>query len=309
MGREVLKATVILLTGFALSVSPLAADDQDTEETVLEQQRALHVEKSPAAAQTAVLSPEANSFFGAGDLLFVGIDNTAVSTYSIDPADNTTTPLFTGNSVWGAAMIPAASPGDAVVYISSGSTLYRWPANGAPELCCTLTYQAATTATVGVAWDPNAGELLFSKNISNEAIYSLPAVAANCPATCDLTLQRDYVDAAIDAGGITYDPNTDTLYAVSDTTPDNGIYIIEADASLTFVAPYPANQTDIDGLAYGNGKLYLVTDEPGDIYVFDIAGAVYGSPLANPWSSNELFSGAAFGSGLVPVALRQFVID
>lgn len=245
--------------------------------------------------------------WASSELLFIGVDDTTVSTYVVDPADNATQPAFTGNGVWGAALIPGASPGDGVVYFNDGSTLYRWPANGSPELCCTLTVGGATSSEVSMAYDPAAGELLFTKNITTEAVYSLPATAGACPGSCDLTQEIVY-STALDIGGLAYDPVGMHLYG----TDDSGANVVEinGDGSTTVVTAYPVGQTDIDGLAYGGGKLYLVTDEPGDIYVYNIGTASYETPLANPWASAELFSGATFGPGLIiPVELQSFAIE
>lgn len=297
--------TLFLVAVFVL-VLPGIAGAQDSAETLIEQQRARDAEAAGPQSRVGVVHPDAKNTRGADGLLFVGVDDPTVSTYSIDPVSNTTTPQFLGFDVWGAAMIPAALPGDAVVYFNDGSSLYRWPADGVPELCCTLTYQALTSSVVSVAYDPVGGRLLFTKNISVEAVYALPVVAANCPAACDMTQEIVYASTA-DIGGLAVDTTTGDLYGTDDGS--SSIVRINNDGSLTVVAPYPAGQTDIDGLAYGNGKLFLVIDEPGDIFVYDIASGLYETPLTNPWTTSEIFSGGAFGNGLVPVELQSFNVE
>lgn len=278
----------------------------DTTETILEQQRALEVEKYGNAERVGVMNAGARDINGADGLLFVGVDDSATSTYVIDPTDDTATAQFTGFDIWGAALIPGASPGDAVVYFVDGSELYRWPADGVPELCCVFTYQGTTTSVVSTAYDPTAGELLFSKNISVEAIYSLPVVAANCPASCELVQDIVY-DTGLDLGGLAYDDATSSLYATDDGS--NSVIKIKTDGSTDFIVDYPAGESDIDGLAFGDDRLYLVTDEPGDLYVYNVGTALFEDPLTNPWTSSEIFSGAAFGNGLVPVELQSFVVE
>jgi hypothetical protein len=278
----------------------------DTEETVLEQQRALDAEKAGNPVRNGVVDELARDVNGDGGLLFVGVDDTTVSTYVINPADNETTPQFTGFQVWGAALIPGASPGDAVVYFVDGSELYRWPSAGVPELCCNLTFAGATSAVVSAAYDPSEGELLFSRNISVEAIYSLPVVAANCPGSCEITQDIVYSSSA-DIGGLAYDDSTSTLYGTDDS--GGQVVSIKSDGSIDPVVAYPGGETDIDGLAFGDGRLFLVTDEPGDIYVYNIAGATFEAPLTNPWTSSEVFCGAAFGEGLIPVELQAFSVE
>jgi len=294
------------MAGFVFALPGIAVA-QDSAETLIEQQRARDVEAAGPQSRVGVMLPDAENARGADGLLFIGVDDSTVSTYSIDPIDNTTTPQFLGFEVWGAAMIPAALPGDAVVYFNDGSSLYRWPANGVPELCCTLTYLAATSSVVSVAYDPVGARLLFTKNISVEAVYALPVVAANCPAACDMTQEIVYATTA-DIGGLAVDTTNGDLYGTDDGANDS-IVRFNNDGTLTVIAPYPAGQTDIDGLAYGNGKLYLVIDEPGDIFVYDIVSGLYETPLTNPWATSEVFCGGAFGSGLIPVELQTFNVE
>jgi hypothetical protein len=286
---------------------PVVADAQDSAETLIEQQRALEAEAMGPQNRVGVMSPEADNLLGSAGLLFVGVDDATVSTYAIDPIDNTTTAQFIGFEVWGAALIPAGIPGDGVVYFNDGSSLYRWPANGVPELCCTLTYQTATSSVVSVTYDPSGARLLFTKNISVEAVYALPVVAANCPAACDMTQEIVY-DTGLDVGGLALDTSTGDLYGTDDGANDS-VVMINNDGTHTVIAAYPAGETDIDGLAYGNGKLYLVIDQPGDIYVYDIASGLYETPLTNPWTSSEIFCGGAFGGGLIPVELQSLTIE
>ncbi len=113
--------------------------------------------------------------------------------------------------------------------------------------------------------------------------------------------------ATADIGGLAVDTTTGDLYGTDDGS--GSIVRINNDGTLTVVAAYPAGQTDIDGLAYGNGKLFLVIDEPGDIFVYDIASGLYETPLTNPWTTSEIFSGGAFGSGLIPVELQSFDVE
>jgi len=301
--RRLLVSSVVVL---ACSMSVVAAAQEDSAETLLEQQLAREAELNSVPSGTIVMSPEAGNVDGSAGLLFVGVDDSGVSTYTIDPIDNTTTPQFTGTAVWGAGIIPAGTPGDAVVYIAGGTSLYRWPANGVPELCCSLTYQGSNSSMVSATYDPAGGRLLFTKNISVEAVYALPVVAANCPASCDVTQEIVY-SSALDIGGLALDTSTGFLYGTNDS--GTSIVRINNDGTTVNVAAYPAGETDIDGLAYGNGKLYLVTDQPGDIYVYDIASGLYETPLVNPWTTSETFSGAAFGTGMIPVELQSLSVE
>jgi len=300
----VLKKMAVAFVVVAVAV-PVFAQFQDSEETVREQQMAIAAEL--AGPQTTAGSVLAEGPRAPGDLIFIGVDDTTVSTYAVNPIDGTATPQFTGSGVWGAGLIPDPTPGNGVVYFNNGSTLYRWPANGVPELCCTLTYQAITSSVVSVTYDPSGARLLFTKNISVEAVYSLPVVAGSCPAACDMSQEIVYPSTA-DIGGLAIDPATGNLYGTDDGANDSVVQI-NNDGTLTVIAPYPAGQSDIDGLAYGEGNLYLITDEPGDIYVLDVGSATYQTPIPNPWTSSELFSGGAYGQGLIPVELQSLSVD
>lgn len=288
---------------------PLAA--QDSAETLREQEKARLAER---AAQTRrVPAPVASeTFLGASDNLFVGVDDTTVSTFLIDPDDNATAAAFMGFEVWGAAVIPDAIPGDAVVYFNDGADLYRWAFPSPPALCCTMMFNAAAVTMVSMTYDAVAGELLFTRNIATEAVYSLPVTAAACPATCDVAQDIVYSSGDNDFGGIAFDAGSGILYGTNDdgTPGPAGVYEINGDGTTSLVVAYPAGETDIDGLAFADGRLYLVTDEPGDIYVYNVGTASFEAPLTNPWASSELFCGAAAGEGLiVPVELQHFSIE
>ena len=45
------------------------------------------------------------------------------------------------------------------------------------------------------------------------------------------------------------------------------------------------------------------------IYVYNLGTGLFEAPLTNPWVSNEIFCGAAFGTGLIPVELQSFSIE
>lgn len=303
MGRF-LKSMGIALVVISVAV-PAVAQFEDSVETIREQQRAIAAEL--AGPQSWVGSVTGDGPRAPGDLIFIGVDDTAVSTYNVLPLDGTAYPQFTGFGIWGAALIPDPTPGNGVIYFNNGSTLYRWPANGVPELCCILTYQAATSSVVSMTYDPIGARLLFTKNISVEAVYALPVVAGNCPAACDMSQEIVYPSTA-DIGGLAIDPGTGNLYGTDDGANDSVVQI-NGDGTLTVIAAYPAGQVDIDGLAFGEGNLYLITDEPGDIFVLDVGSATYQTPIPNPWTTAETFSGGAYGQGLIPVELQSMSVE
>jgi hypothetical protein len=305
------RAASFLAIGFAMGWDVLA-HAQDSPETIREQQKALAAESGAAVpvAPGAVTSSAPHQ--GLDGLLFVGVDDVAIPTYVIDPANNNTQPAFTGFQIWGAAVISGISPGDAVVYFNSGTTLHRYQSPGPPTLCCTLTFNGNATSVVSVAYNSTAGRLLFTKNIATEAVYSLPVTPGACPASCALTQDIVYSAANNDMGGLAFDAATGNLYGTNDDASPGpaGVYEINGDGTTTLVVAYPAGEDDIDGLAFDNGKLYLVTDEPGSIYVYNLGTGLFEAPLTNPWTTSETFSGAGAGTGLViPVELQGFTVE
>jgi hypothetical protein len=251
-------------------------------ETALEQAKALAAEQAPAVSPVVIEASPG----GDGYPLFVGVDDVNVPAYTIDPATNAMSPHALGVQIWGAAFDPASN----AVYINNGSTLYKWPVGGAVSALGTVTDPAgAPQALVGLAF--YAGALYASKNIANEAIYEIDLN------TLVATVAIDYPDGDFDFGGLAADPKSGDLYATNDdaTPHGTGLFRINQDGSATQIAPYPAGETDIDGLAIGNdGNAYLVIDQPGNIYVYDFSAAAYVTPLTNPWTTSEVFSAGAY---------------
>lgn len=271
-------ATALLLA-FPLGA---AASDPETE-SAAEQALARAAEENPAAFEQA--PPAAPEGVGVGGPLFIGVDDVTISTYRVDVVTNGFTPLFTGFQAWGAAY---DSIGDQV-YLNNGSTLHVWPVGGSVSTLGTIVDGAgAAQAMVGLAFFN--GTLYGCKNIANEAVYTINTT------TLVATVHIDYTDADFDCGGLAADPVTGDIYMTNDdTTPfGSGLFRMNLDGTGTLITPYPAGQTDIDGLAIGGGRAYLVTDEPGFIYVWDFGAVAYQTPLDNPWTTSEVFSAGAW---------------
>jgi hypothetical protein len=270
------------LAGAASAGEP--AGTPDSAETALEQSLARAAELAPPPVPLRI-EPGAGLPVGVDGPLFVGVDDVTVPAYRIDVTNSNATQAFVGFQLWGAAYDPV---GDRV-FFNNGSTLYEWPVGGAVNLLGTIVDGlGATQAMVSLAF--HDGVLYATKNIANEAVWTIDT------STLVATVLIDYVDADFDFGGLAVDPATGELYATNDDTAPHGsgLFRINNDATGTLIAPYPAGQTDIDGLAVGGGFAYLVTDEPGSIYVWDFAGGAYATPLTNPWTTSEIFSAGAW---------------
>ncbi|MDX1409628.1 MAG: IPTL-CTERM sorting domain-containing protein, partial [Saprospiraceae bacterium] len=99
-----------------------------------------------------------------------------------------------------------------------------------------------------------------------------------------------------------------------DATPlGTGLVRINPDGSATPITPYPVGESDIDGLALGDGIAYMVTDDAmGSIFVYDIAGAAYQPDLVAPWPSSEIFAGGTWigaGGGVAPDPRATFAVQ
>lgn len=149
-----------------------------------------------------------------------------------------------------------------------------------------------------------SGGTLYGSRASgmSDGIYTLTETAPGTY-TADLVLPTTDSISGIDA-----DPTSGTIYGVDDTT-QNLVEIDVGGGTITPVAAYPdANETDLDGLAVGGGRAYLIPDDntPGLIYVYDLAAGSFSSPLPAPWGATaDTFSGGA----LVVTYLDVFIAD
>lgn len=200
-------------------------------------------------------------------------------------------PQFSGGVVWGAAY----DPDNGRILFSSGATLHEWPLSGMPNSLGNFTSTTSDAVLAMVALAYYDGNLYGVRNISStedpEGIYEIDPVTLQAT----LTITYDLGAASVDLGGIDADPNTGTLYGTNDGTSERGLVEIDLDGTLILLAPYPEGETDIDGLAISDdGRAFLITDEPGDIYVYDFNTLTYTAPISNPWTTSETFSAGAW---------------
>jgi hypothetical protein len=229
--------------------------------------------------------------------LIVAFDDTAAgvtTAYEVRVSDgsNVATPLFSDIDVWGMA----SDNDNEILYISSGSELFSWDGTGAPVSIGSVTIGGSLASPVSLAYDE--GTLYATRNIggdggaSPEGLYSINTV------TGEATLVLDYASADYDFGGL--DADNGQFYGTNDdATPNgNGLYQIELNGTITLIAPYPAGRTDIDGLAVGGGKAYLIEDEAGDtIHVYDFVEG-YEASITSPFTTSEIFSAGAYAPWL-----------
>jgi hypothetical protein len=228
--------------------------------------------------------------------LVVGNDQTgaAVSMYHIDVATGTATPIYTGGNEakpWGMAYDPATN----TLYWNNGGNLYKstFSMSITPTLIGPMTFNAASINFVALAW--HNGQLKGTRNIATEAVYVVDTTTGVCT--------QEYVHpSTYDFGGLDTDQTNGKLYGLTDTAPApavRGLYEIDpVGQTQTFIAGYPAGETDIDGLAVHNGLAYYITDGPNttqvSFYVYDIATGTQVGTLPSPFTGSGTFCAAAY---------------
>jgi len=226
---------------------------------------------------------------GAQAQLIVGTDDTAAPTmYHVNVLTGVATPILNGSEAicWGMAYDHDTN----TLYWNNGSTLWSSPysiSGLTPTSLGTMMYNGSTVNFVGLGY--RAGKLLGTRNITTEAVYEID------PGTLQATLLYAY-PSTYDFGGIDVDLTTNLLYGLSDTpSTARGLYEIDVNAmTVTLRAPYPAGETDIDGLACYDGLAYYVIDQPGNFYIYDIASGTQVGTLPSPFPGSEVFSAAAY---------------
>lgn len=228
---------------------------------------------------------------GAHAQLIVGTDDSANPTiFHINVSNSDATPLYVGSEAiaWGMAYDHDTN----TLYWNNGSTLFSSPFSMGgltPTSLGTMMFNGASVNFVGLGY--RNGKLLGTRNIATEAVYEID------PGTLQ-AVQLYLHPSAFDFGGLDVDMTTTLLYGLNDAGgagQGTGLYEIDVNAqSETFRAPYPAGETDIDGLACYNGLAYYVIDQPGFFYIYDIASGNQVGTLDSPWTGSEIFSAAAY---------------
>lgn len=236
--------------------------------------------------------------------LFAGVDDTTVSTRFTDLAgfpNVTWTNGNTGTQVWGAAYDAATD----TLYTNNGSTLQKWagPSFTSFTTIGVITVNAATSSVTGLAF--GNGKLYAYRSVTAPGIYEINTV--------DATATLVWAVSSVDWGGIDFNPANGKFYVSNDSTAGTGRGIYEIDLALqtsTKIANYPGTENDIDGLAVGDGNIYLVDDDNttlpvasgGTFYRYNLAQGTNGTydNFPAPWTSSEVFSGGTWIGGAAP---------
>ncbi|UCD75111.1 MAG: hypothetical protein JSV91_15165 [Phycisphaerales bacterium] len=245
----------------------------------------------------------------------VGVDNPDVPVYLVDVNTGVATELFTPSDygtdgIWGLA----ADDINGYLYYSGGTELYRVPYDTLePEFVADFASNDAIMTIAGLGFNPQTGLLYGSRTAGDEGIYEIN------PTDGHATLLYEVTGSAFDLGGFDYDVTTDAFYGLNDDITPFGRGLFEIDPfsqNAAHIVDYPGGQTDVDGLAVGDGRAYFVTDDPGEIFIYNLLSSEWETSIASPWFSSELFSGATWAPGLVPspsslalLAMAGFMIN
>ena len=233
--------------------------------------------------------------------LLVSEDDPSEPIWAVDVVTNQATPVLSG---FGAGAMAVDGNTNTLYFMTNTVTLYRWdldtPATPPTLVGTTVNTGGANLSLTGLAFDNANNKLYASRTLDSssgpEGFYEVN------PNTGVSTLKFGVTASAFDFGGFDYDAATGNFYANSDVGGGAGVYRVDfTNNNVNFVTGYPAtsdNPPDIDGLAVGGGKVYLVEDRAvqtgGKVYVYNLATNAYEPALQTPWFFNEVFAGATY---------------
>lgn len=241
--------------------------------------------------------------------LIVGNDQTgSASIYNVNVNTGVATAIYTTSTAeakpWGMAYDPASN----TLFWNNGGTLYKSPLSNTlvPQSLGGMTFNGTSINFVALSY--YNGKLYGTRNIATEAVYSID--------TNTLAATQEYVHpSTFDYGGLEHDQTNGILYGLSDSAPAGsvrGLYEITiSPGSDVFRAPYPAGETDIDGLAVNNGLAYYVTDGPNttqaNFYIYKTSGDFVGT-LPSPFTGSGTFSAATYAAPIPEPAIAGVIV-
>jgi hypothetical protein len=241
--------------------------------------------------------------------LLVGVDDPLEPIWAVDVVSNQATPVLTG---FGASAMAVDGVTNTLYIMTNTVTLYRWNLNTPavpPTLVGTTTSGGSNISITGLAFDNSTGKLFGSRTLGDanrpEGFYEIDTVSAVASLRYSIATQSNG-NSPYDFGAFDYDPVSNRFYGISDPTTSGGgtpgfFNVDIVNQQLNLVAPLPATADgiqDIDGLAVGGGRAYMVEDRSvqtgGRVHVYNLLTNQYEAPLMTPWFFNETFAGATY---------------
>lgn len=235
--------------------------------------------------------------------LVVGHDSAAGQIAVIDFANpGTPRTLLTGTDAQVQAMA-ADESGRMLYWLDGGTRLMRAPYTFSGTITPTLvgltTVGGTTTTFTGLAFDSTERKLYAWRNsgsLGTEGFYEINGTNGQA------TLVYATATTGFDFGGFDFDAATNAFFACSDSN-GAGIYRLSKPLATTtpvLVTPYPSGDSDIDGLAAGGGRIYLVNDNNTGMYVYNLSSAAYEATVPFTYASTGgTFCGGAYAPGLL----------
>ncbi len=163
---------------------------------------------------------------------------------------------------------------------------------------------AAAANFVGLAFDSVERRLFAYRNngaLGTEGFYEVNASTAAC------TLVWAAPNTSLDFGALDYDREAGGFFGVNDSVValpgGRGLYALGralGAPTLQLVVSSPNGDGDIDGLAIGGGRAYLVNDHVTQgVNVVDLSSQVVVGTIALPYTVNGTFAGATWAPEVV----------
>ena len=224
-----------------------------------------------------------------------------------DPGSGTYDDLFTGAEIRGLTFA------EGLLYASELSDFVSYTLDGDRTEVGTFSADGGTTpqAIVGLAYDADAGVLYASDTSGStagesdpEGIYTVDLATGATTNVFNFPAAGIRLDYSL--GGLAFDGDGGLLYATNNDADGqgNGRGLFRIDLvgqSVDFVASFPAGVDDVDGLAYGDGSLFLTTNPGGDFYEYDLAAGTYAQFRGAYADDPPQFFGASNGAAFIPV--------
>ncbi len=280
-----------------LNLGTIAAGAGTTAEVTLSPDSGLSFVVEPSVSSTEDDAVAGNNSASAASLVFdpvratliAGSENASAQLRVVDVGSGAYQNLLT-MEVSGLA----ADNANRRFFVSDGDNLFVIPWDTmSPQLVGTIVGQG-TIDMDGLAWDSTRQKLLGT---TTAQIYDINHETA---------VGKSIRLIGGDFGGIDYDPVTDRLFAVNNSTSTSsglsgrGFYVVDPyGTEVTFLFPYPeripgTNESDIDGCAVGGGVIYGVTDQMQWIYRYDQTSMMFLDPLPQPLLTDQGDSGSAY---------------
>jgi len=241
--------------------------------------------------------------------LVVGNDQTDPTIWFVDVSNGSATALLNAASAETDGL--AYDQLNNILYWCSGDTLYSatFSLSGiTPNTPVTITNSVNSNAIRmhGLAWD------FFEAKLVGYCPDGTPTYRAffEIDPSTGVATKIQQPSSAINFGGVDFDPDTNRIYGTNvqgtGGNPLSGSGIYQSFAfwgnpyGYSKITDFPNGESDIDGLAVGEGYIYLVNDAhltgaAQDIHVWDMTNSTYLSDISTPFTDTDATScGATF---------------